>query len=667
MVGGNGRKLRMTFHGRIIDHFGMEMYQSPVAAIAELIANAWDADSERVDIELPERNDSAATITISDHGDGMTFRQCEERYLNIGWCRRPAATGPVIKAESERLKRPILGRKGIGKFAGFGIADVIRVETVSRENGERTVFEMDIRKLRSDTYMVQGGEVDVVQYEPPNETRRRNPGTTITLKSLTLNRRIPPCQFARSMARRFMLHQYVADFIVTVNGERLPQGEDIEKVELVFPRDYEKDEIPTGLELDPDREWGMETLKNDHPILWRFVFYKEPIDEEELRGVAVFSHIKVAQTPFLFQLTGGLSGQHGTAYLSGKVEADFVGDLSKDVTAPERQRINWDHPETKPLLDWGQIRVQELLKIWQKRRANERVRKIENRMAGFSDRLQRLRPHERRTVTTALRKVAQISSLSDSEFDGLGIAILNSWERGRLMELIEAISSTDLTAERLLSLLIEAEVMNALSIAEVVRNKIGAIKTLREMANRGENENQLRDYIAERPYILDPKWETFKKETTLRHILDGASEKAGYSRLPASIAGKRLDLALASAQHLLIVEFMKPEKPLDIDHLNRCHTYHASIRAQVSSQTALAYSTISGLVVADKVDKDSTVRELIESLKLSDIMVYEWETLLEQAEKKWKDFLELVIDRSPKDDRVEALRLTSEKGDEKNA
>ena len=36
----HGRALKLNYSGRIIDHLGIQMYQSPVAAIAELVANA---------------------------------------------------------------------------------------------------------------------------------------------------------------------------------------------------------------------------------------------------------------------------------------------------------------------------------------------------------------------------------------------------------------------------------------------------------------------------------------------------------------------------------------------------------------------------------------------------------------------------------------------------
>jgi hypothetical protein len=46
-------ELFLDFHGRFIDALGIQMYQKPTAALAELIANAWDADATSADITLP--------------------------------------------------------------------------------------------------------------------------------------------------------------------------------------------------------------------------------------------------------------------------------------------------------------------------------------------------------------------------------------------------------------------------------------------------------------------------------------------------------------------------------------------------------------------------------------------------------------------------------------
>ena len=46
------RKLRMTIAGRFIDLLGHQMYGGPVQAVAEFVANAWDADSTKVEVKI---------------------------------------------------------------------------------------------------------------------------------------------------------------------------------------------------------------------------------------------------------------------------------------------------------------------------------------------------------------------------------------------------------------------------------------------------------------------------------------------------------------------------------------------------------------------------------------------------------------------------------------
>jgi len=107
--------LYLDFHGRFIDALGIQMYQKPTAAIAELIANAWDADAKSVDITLPTQLGPGAEIVVADTGIGMTLKECQEHYLKVGRNRRHGGS------ETTPAGRPVLGRKGIGKFAGFGI------------------------------------------------------------------------------------------------------------------------------------------------------------------------------------------------------------------------------------------------------------------------------------------------------------------------------------------------------------------------------------------------------------------------------------------------------------------------------------------------------------------------------------------------------------------
>lgn len=121
----HGWILRLNYSGRIIDHLGFLMYQSPVAAVAELVANAWDANADNVKMTLPEKLTKAAELKVEDDGNDMSFGECQASFLNVGYAR----LGTKKIERSKRENRRILGRKGLGQFVGFGIAKLVRIET----------------------------------------------------------------------------------------------------------------------------------------------------------------------------------------------------------------------------------------------------------------------------------------------------------------------------------------------------------------------------------------------------------------------------------------------------------------------------------------------------------------------------------------------------------
>ena len=647
-------KLYLQFHGRIIDSLGIQMYQSSVAATAELIANAWDADAKNINVKLPANLSGNPTIIVRDDGLGMTFEQCQKLYLNIGRNRR-------IDDETDKTPsgRPVLGRKGIGKFAGFGISELLEVDTTSAETGERTVFHLDLNDLRGDEYIgTTPKEVPIILREQENASRIENSGTIITLKNLTLRRTPSKSRFAASMARRFLINQTADEFKVTINDLPLPEDNALMGVEFDFPADYTESEKPVGLRIADGV--GYEKIGEDE-IKWRIKFTEDTIGTEELRGVSVFCGIKVAQTPFFFNLSGGLSGQHGQQYISGQVRADYLDMLDLDIITTERQRINWELQECKPLEEWGQKRVKSLLSMWKVRRASDKIRRIDKKVAPFSARLERLKATEKRTVSGALKKMARIETLSEEQFTDLANGILTAWEGGRLRELIEDVSSVETMDEGvLLSLLAEAQVLSALHVAEAVKAKVEIIDGLHKRILERDLENAVRDYIAENPWLLSPEWETFRKETSVKNLVDAAAKEAGLDR--DDQWKKRVDLVMSSGRQLLIVEFMRPGLIVDRDHINRYQEYIDVLRSSIAANTELGFGTVSGLLVADKLDRKRGVDETLKRLAEADMKALEWEGLLRRAAAQWGEFLDILVSRAPDDDRLSTLRSGKSSG-----
>ena len=642
--------LSLNYSGRIIDHLGIQMYQSPVAAIAELVANAWDADADNVKIELPNTTNKHAEIVVADDGIGMTFDECDKRFLIVGYARR----GSSNVERSITKERKILGRKGIGKFAGFGIAQVIHIETVSQTNGERTVFEMDIEKLRADSYVnPEGTNIEVLEYEEPDEDRKQRHGTIIRLRNLSLSRRRNPENFAHSMARRFLLHQTAAGFNVSVNGSPLPESNELLPEQFSFPTDYTQDECPDGLQLDGD--WGKEKV-GEHDVRWRFRFYEEPIADEELRGISVFAGGKMVQAPFFFNITRGLTGQHGQQYISGQIQADYLDEQEEDLTAPERQRINWEHSAATPLLEWGENRLRDLLKIWVRRRGEKRERQLQERIGVFGERLNKLSKSEQKTVSQAIRRIGQIETLTQTQFEDLGEAIIVAWEQGRLKDLITEISGVEILApDRLVEILVEADVLMALNIAEAVKTKLSIVNELKQRIKDKELENAVRDYISNHPWIISPQWETFAKERNV-HGLNRAANEADINT-HEGFRG-RVDLALASGDHLLILEFMRPGLTLDWDHVERFERYVRIVREGLQVNTGGRFSRVTGYVVADKINRQSGMAGRIQALRREDMFALDWETLFSNATAQWDEFIDILAAIDPHDERLQSLRTT---------
>lgn len=645
---GDGRVLRLNYSGRIIDHLGLQMYQSPVAAVAELVANAWDADADNVKITLPAGITKAAELVVEDDGNGMSFEECQARFLNVGYARR----GSKKTEQSKGKKRRILGRKGIGKFAGFGIARVVRIETISGDSGERTVFEMDIAKLRSDEYVNrEGTEIDLIEYEGPSEVRRQDHGTKVRLKQLTLAQRREPTPFARSMARRFLLHQTAADFRILVNGNPLPDADELLPVQFSFPAEYRTEERPSGLKVSGD--WGIEDFHGIQ-IRWRVRFYLDTIGEEELRGISVFAGGKMVQTPFFFNLSGGLPGQHGQQYISGQIQVDALDEQQADLVAPERQRVDWDHPVAKHVEQWGQRRLRQLLSLWRSRRGEKREQELQARLTGFSARLGRLGKHEERTVTRAIRRVAQIETLSQAQFEDLGEAMLTAWEQGRLYDLIDEIAqSEELSGDQLVGLLAEAQVLTALNTAEAVRTKLLTVGGLKQRISHRELENAVRDYISEHPWLVSPKWETFAVEKGVKGLIDGALSESGIAVVD-DFKG-RVDLTLSSGEHLLLLEFMRPGLKLDWDHVDRFERYVRLVRSNLSANTGARFKWATGYIVADQLQSRAGLEGKIQSLANEDMFTLDWPMLFANAIAQWQEFLVILAGRDPEDERLQVL------------
>jgi hypothetical protein len=211
---------------------------------------------------------------------------------------------------------------------------------------------------------------------------------------------------------------------------------------------------------------------------------------------------------------------------------------------------------------------------------------------------------------------------------------------------------TEKRQSEFLKLLVEAQVLTALNVAEAVKTKMATVEGLRERIKNRELENTVRDYIAENPWLISGKWETFRKETSIAKLATEAAESAG---LTGSDWKGRVDLVLSSGEHLLVLEFMRPGLKIDWDHLSRFEKYVLTLRTSVEANTAGRFKHVTGYIVADDLAKDPVTLKRIEGLSKDGMFALDWNTLLENSIVEWRELIDLLVSRAPQDDRMKSL------------
>jgi HSP90 family molecular chaperone len=168
--------LKFIVSPHIVQDLGLNLYTSLPRVLVEFVANAYDADSptgdiladknrideERVKIKIaleakkktakqnvdsvPEPEEETlpedVQIIVEDQGQGMSREELRTKFLVTGRRRREVEKKSV--SENGRL---LMGRKGLGKLAGFGVARKVTLITRKKGDSFATKIVLDYDEL----------------------------------------------------------------------------------------------------------------------------------------------------------------------------------------------------------------------------------------------------------------------------------------------------------------------------------------------------------------------------------------------------------------------------------------------------------------------------------------------------------------------------------------
>ena len=346
--------LEMSFDPHTIEHLGIKMYSRITNAVAELVANAYDADANNVHIKLYDKDEFK--IVVEDDGIGMSFDEINNCFLRIGRKRRDFDTN------RKTLKgRAITGKKGLGKLALFGIGNRINI-TTTKENFDKQISF----NLNWDEIITQNGG----SYKPHytvQDVELTSHGTTIVLTNLKRKTSFDIKSVANALSQLFNFMN--TDFKIKLscnNGEIINVGQEnkYDKLNIQFLWDIQDlcKEIQSN--YSKKGELKGKILSTQKPVISNY------------RGITLYANGRLVNSAGFFGIS---EAPVALSYITGWIEADFIDEEKEELISTDRQSLNWDIEQAQELREFLFKIIQLVTKKWNTQRKQENIKKTKEK------------------------------------------------------------------------------------------------------------------------------------------------------------------------------------------------------------------------------------------------------------------------------------------------
>lgn len=642
---------KMQISRMTVDKLGVRLYDRVSAVVAELIANAYDADAETVKVNVPlntllarlnstthEIEEFEHVIEVKDDGHGMTPSDVNEHFLWVGKDRRKDVK---LGSRSRNKNRNVMGRKGIGKLAPFGICKIIEVISAGGNPTEKgyivSHFKMDYDQIlehSDEPIEIERGELD--------RTYMKATGTTIRLINF-LPKRVPNREtFHRQLAVRFGIQKQ--DFNIQVTDSRNPVENKpfmIGSYDIPLMEETRIDLVDLPVELDDGQ-----TL----PVTGWMGLAKNAYKNEEMAGVRIYARGKIVATTRDFEKPAGYTGEFTLrSYLVGEVHADWIDeDDGEDLITTDRQDILWESDYGRALRKWGSDRIKAIGAASRQPR-RERVEMLFLKASDLDNRARDyFADSEVSSMAISLGKqigrLASEDELNDGDYvESLTTVILTVAPHMALIEALKEFRSKALGLnggiDKLLDLFSKTRIAEMASYAQIASERVEVIRRLTELIHDDPEESDLQSILADAPWLIEPTWTPITINQSLKQFVRGF-ENYYHKKFQEEVIlaidhhRKRPDFILANmSQKLHIVEIKAVGHTFKNADWDRLHNYLDAFENFFSSHPELE----------QKFEGEWVIDLICDSVNITDrdmVRAYEWWKNKEKIiQISWEDFL----------------------------
>lgn len=614
MADKNKSELKMTFDPNTITHLGIQMYSTLPPVIAELVSNSYDADAHEVILSLQDSDFSNKTISIKDDGHGMTFDEINNCFLLIGRNRRE---GDEKNQKTRSGERFVIGKKGIGKLAFFGIAKTIEIETVA--NGLLNTFVMDWNDLKKSKGV----------YKPrilkQNEKTDLKNGTEMTLSNITRRTPFNPNDIAIRLAKTFSVFDK-EKFNVIIKHNDEPEIVVENKLRFENMNIYKEWNFPFF-----DEDFSTE-YSEMHKIKGKIIASTTTVPEN-MRGIALFSRGKLVNEHTFFDVT---ATSFGYSYLTGWLDIDFIDDWEPDVISTNRQSLNWEDERCDELKKYLESVI---FFIYTQRRnlvEDDKKKNIKTKTGVDIDAwVNELPKHDKSLAKKLVKAIVSNDGIDNDKAAELTSFVKDSFQFTAFKDLAAELDDNETSNAELLNLLNEWKVIEAREMYKLAEVRIQAIKTFQEnIDNDAKEVPVMHNFFVQFPWLLDPRIMNFKDEVRYSTLL---REEFKDDSLP--VVDRRLDFLCHNfVGQLFIIELKRPSKILSSDELEQAMEYVDFIQKHLGNENI---NKVSCYLIGKKLSDSSIVQRKADSYRRSgDVIVRTYDELLSAAMKYHSEFID---------------------------
>lgn len=632
----------MTVDLNVLDHLGINLYSNIAAVLTEAVANAWDADAENVTIRVDAAKQE--WIEIVDDGIGMSVADLNGKYLRVGYRRRDDADDEHGKLTAK--KRPVMGRKGLGKLSLFSIAEHIEVQ--SAQDGKKAAgFTMRVDGIKH-------AATENKRYHPvplPDAKLTVTKGTRIVLREIKRQRLTSGVDALRKrLSRRFSVIGESYGFRITIDDQAITAADrgDLPKAQFLWTF--------KGHELDPatvahvkerasvdaslpgwDPTWGIRG--------WIGTAAKpKDLDSDEvgnLNGIVVFARGRLIHENVLDRLN---DGRLYTKYLTGQIEADFLDtDDKPDIATSDRQRLQEDDARYVALITFLRETLNEIEKKWNEWRRKHEVEKAKAQSPALKEWLDGLAEGHKQSAETMLAKVSSLPVEEEENRKLLFKHAIFAFERMKLRGSTEEFAQHAIeNVELLFRLLADRDALEASLYRDIVKSRLEAIRAFQKIVDEDAKERVLQQYLFKHLWLLDPAWD----RATGTEVMESALlEEAGVvNDLTEKEKAGRVDIKYqTTAGKHVVVELKKVGRKMKLLELQeQGSTYVDKIKKILKAKGEESPNIEVVFVIGQPIDEANNVDRVKASMeavsKGSRIVLYD--QLIDGARKAYAEYLQ---------------------------